>query len=50
MCKRCNGTGWLEAIEGDDGSYVTSRPCPCGGDHPWAEEFREAGILKDEQE
>lgn len=28
-CKRCNDTGWLEPIEGRDGSYITSRPCKC---------------------
>lgn len=28
-CNRCNDTGWLEAIQGDDGSYTTSRPCSC---------------------
>lgn len=28
-CARCRDTGWLEAIEGVDGSYVTSRPCGC---------------------
>jgi hypothetical protein len=28
-CRRCNDTGWLPEIEGTDGSYVTSRPCPC---------------------
>lgn len=28
-CKRCNGTGWLEPLGPyDDGSYITSRPCP----------------------
>ena len=33
-CERCKGTGWLEGIEGRDGSYVTSRPCPnCSGIH-----------------
>jgi hypothetical protein len=31
-CSRCKGQGWLDAIEGSDGSYVTSRPCPkCHG-------------------
>ena len=29
-CDRCDSTGWLEAIEGRDGSYITSRPCSCG--------------------
>lgn len=28
-CNRCNDTGWLDAIEGRDGSYITSRPCKC---------------------
>lgn len=28
-CKRCNDEGWLPAIEGRDGSYITSRPCGC---------------------
>lgn len=28
-CKRCNDSGWLEPIEGSDGSYITSRPCKC---------------------
>ncbi len=27
-CTRCNDTGWLEPIEGRDGSYISSRPCP----------------------
>lgn len=26
-CQRCGGTGWLDPIEGLDGSYITSRPC-----------------------
>lgn len=31
-CKRCNDTGWLEPIgPKPDGSYITSRPCSCGG-------------------
>jgi hypothetical protein len=29
QCKRCNDLGWLEPIEGRDGSYITSRPCKC---------------------
>ncbi len=29
-CKRCGDTGWLDPIEGADGSYITSRPCSCG--------------------
>lgn len=28
-CPKCGDTGWLEAIEGQDGSYITSRPCSC---------------------
>jgi hypothetical protein len=28
-CKRCNDTGWLDPIEGIDGSYITFRPCEC---------------------
>jgi hypothetical protein len=28
-CGLCDGTGWLEPIgPKDDGSYITSRPCP----------------------
>ena len=31
-CDRCDGEGWVDGIEGADGSYVTSRRCPkCGG-------------------
>jgi hypothetical protein len=28
-CERCHDSGWLPAIEGRDGSYITSRPCSC---------------------
>jgi hypothetical protein len=32
VCDRCDGEGWVDGIEGADGSYVTSRRCPkCGG-------------------
>lgn len=30
-CKKCGGSGWRDAIDGSDGSYITSRPCSCGG-------------------
>lgn len=30
-CKRCNDAGWLDPIGPHaDGSYSTTRPCPCG--------------------
>lgn len=29
ICARCDNTGWIDPIEGHDGSYVTSRPCKC---------------------
>lgn len=32
--RTCDGKGWLDAIEGADGSYITSRPCP--NENPFA--------------
>lgn len=30
-CLKCDGTGWLEGKDHEDGSYSTMRPCTCTG-------------------
>lgn len=28
-CKRCNGPGWCEGKDYEDGSFTTEHPCSC---------------------